>query len=522
VPNHDLLAVPAATGGNVTSGSELGAKFVVGASTITVDQLAAFLDPGAGGGTSWPSGSKIVNLWDNSAPSTPLRTVTIANADIAGNQRGQFVFKAISPVVLSAGGTYFISDSSYATDSLFRETTQAVIVTDYGGGAISWINQSGSLGHGWFGSPAGTIPTGQGGDIYASASLRYSSSIVTSFTLNPGSVSAWPLLVTVPTNSTTRISDGFQAIAVTGTGTSWSGTPFTGVNSGGANAAIVSQYVIDPMHAVLFIDEGTAAGTFAISDGGSTSNLLITAAGVTPANVICLGDSLTANFAVGPPYPHWLSSELGKGYTVSVLAVGGLNVDQFYWTSAQRADPYNANAQYSATATLNILVVLGAFNDFALATPPTPAAVYAKWKSYIAAWRSGRGGNTRVIVLTTRIAYQGSGIATNPNICQNVADFNTALINGYKTGDLGAHILIDDASDPVVDEPLEGYNATYIQSSDHTHDTQVSVRRRADRVMGAITTLMNGGGAIPGSGGGGGGGSSGRAPIFGDSLGGIV
>ena len=82
-----------------------------------------------------------------------------------------------------------------------------------------------------------------------------------SFTVNPAQLA---------------VSSTANIITLVGTGTTWSGTPFT--ISGGTGASITAQTVTDNTHASITVSAGSATGTLTVSDGTNTAPITVLAA----------------------------------------------------------------------------------------------------------------------------------------------------------------------------------------------------------------------------------------------------
>lgn len=330
-----------------------------------------------------------------------------------------------------------------------------------------------------------------------------------SFTISPTTVAVWPSVNYIPGNSSARVPGPYKAIQLSALSGTWTGSPFGVTNAGSGVATLQNQKVVTGTSGVVYIDEGNVADTLHITDGSSTTDLTLSAAAATHNQLICIGDSLTVQFSDGAPYPHYSLPRLGKDWSVYAYGIGGTAIDAFPWTNAESANPYNAAAAYSGAATLAVFSIGGVYNDLAVGSPPSAATLYAKYKSHIATVKA-YGANVRIIVWTVPIAYRGAGgLSANPNISTDAANFNAALMTGFTSGDLGAHIMIDLASDPRWNEALDGYDGTVIQGADFTHWKTLIASTLGDMVAGACKLLADGGGSVPGSGGGGGGAGSG-------------
>lgn len=84
--------------GNFNVALELGMRIVVGASPITITQLGRYVHSGDTG-ENLP-----MNLYDSGC--SVLATVSVSTS---GGTTGTFVYSAITPIVLSAGGTYYLT-----------------------------------------------------------------------------------------------------------------------------------------------------------------------------------------------------------------------------------------------------------------------------------------------------------------------------------------------------------------------------------------------------------------------------
>jgi lysophospholipase L1-like esterase len=124
--------------------------------------------------------------------------------------------------------------------------------------------------------------TGAPGLVVWSGNGSASTNIYSSFTSYIASVSS---LSISPSSISTG---GNRTIAVTGSTTAFTGTPFT--LSGGTGASIVSQSVTDGTHASVVVNPGTANGTLTLTDTGSGANTTISVSApsiaVSPSTVL--------------------------------------------------------------------------------------------------------------------------------------------------------------------------------------------------------------------------------------------
>jgi hypothetical protein len=87
-------------------------------------------------------------------------------------------------------------------------------------------------------------------------------------------------------------------VVLIGTGTAWSGSPFSIVNSvtGTTTAVIATQAVQTATQATVKITTGAGIGTFNISDGSSTYTLTTQLVTLEQGNVVVTPDAITATF----------------------------------------------------------------------------------------------------------------------------------------------------------------------------------------------------------------------------------
>ena len=324
-----------------------GAYFVASPAVIPSGHIGHLTVSLTGVGTSWSG--------------TPFSVSGVSGTTLISQSVSSTTSASLVLTTGSGTGTLTVSDGSENSTIAVNAPTLGVSPTSVSPSSGTTITATGGNTV-WAQETASTLFSVSGLSGASISSITVSNNYSATFTLTTGATTGSATIKDSSTGQTAAISvissgmftaspasipamlRGDITVTLSGSGTSWSGTPFS--ISGVSGAALISQTVISTTSATIILTTGTGTGSLSIYDGAHTGTVTIAVGAIS------------------------LNPSVVRTSTATVLAVTGLNT---VWTQESPSMLFSVSG-LSGASLANIAVANDCLATFTLTTGATAGA----------------------------------------------------------------------------------------------------------------------------------------------------